>query len=85
MDEQSTPVLGTPDFAHFGMRATPDAPDFARKTPKPQALARLSQGKPAFSNSTNSLFINETPSAPDCKVLALFFCCFFCAFLVCRS
>ena len=58
----------TPDFTHFGMQATPHAPDFAHKTAKPLALSRLSQGKPAFSNSTNSLFINETPSAPDCKV-----------------
>ncbi len=60
------------------MKETPGAPAFSqemrRRTPKANAFARLqSQAKTdkKFNNSTNSLYISETPTAPDERELTL--------------
>ena len=75
---QQKPAEGADDHDElspsFGMSATPGAPQFIvkqrRMTPKKGALTRVSaSNKAAFANSTNSLFIDETPTAPDERVL----------------
>jgi hypothetical protein len=63
-------------FFAKGMGATPGAPQFSqthrqrRLTPKKGALQKFKiDAKAGFNNSTNSLFINEAPTAPDEKEL----------------
>lgn len=60
------------------MSATPGAPSFShelrRRTPKAGAFARLktqANNEKKFNNSTNSLYISETPTAPDERELTM--------------
>ena len=59
-----------------GMASTPHAPDFLKQAEQRVAHAQQPGGrahrlskKGLFSNSTNSLFIGDTPTAPDSKAL----------------
>jgi|JI10StandDraft_1071094.scaffolds.fasta_scaffold650179_2 hypothetical protein len=60
----------------FGMSATPNAPDFLKHSAtrvvqksSPGAERLRERHKGHFSNSTNSLFIADTPTAPNHKLL----------------